>query len=206
MWQGPSQRGQASVHTGKFSICFVTCVTAPVVEASSRIHDYLDLKSRTSYLYHCSNLWRQDLTMHLKLDSNSRLQTATATSDFIFCSLKEVERFLATFVLCLIELAIICPSGSTSTLVADPERGIEAEWLGVEETSGSCEHDEHRLSEESFRERAHLNAGWEDKGSLNIWGVGRDFWSECTSLAGAKVLGMPYLYKKVFQVLPHMTI
>lgn len=39
----------------------------------------------------------------------------------------------------------------------------------------------------------------ENKGCLNFWGVGRGFQGEYTSLARAKVLGMPYLYEEGFQ-------
>ena len=31
--------------------------------------------------------------------------------------------------------------------------------------------------------------------------MGRDFWGECTSLAGAEVLGMLHLHEEEFQVL-----
>lgn len=46
-----------------------------------------------------------------------------------------------------------------------------------------------------------LNGRVNVKGYLNLWGVGRGFRGNCTSLAGDKVLEMPYLYEKEVQVL-----
>lgn len=47
-----------------------------------------------------------------------------------------------------------------------------------------------------------FNWGWEEKQRLlKPVGSGRGFQSECTSLAGANVLGMPYLHEEEFQVL-----
>jgi hypothetical protein len=43
---------------------------------------------------------------------------------------------------------------------------------------------------------------WGNGGYLNLWGVGRDFWGECTSLlAGSEVLGMPNLHEEEFLLL-----
>jgi hypothetical protein len=39
----------------------------------------------------------------------------------------------------------------------------------------------------------------------NLWGVGRGFWSECTSLAWGRVLGS-HLHKEEFQVPMDMTL
>lgn len=115
---------------------FVKCVNVPLMEASSKSHDYVDSKSRTS-TPNPSLLSSLETSSHYVAEVRLQLK---AHYCHIPSFLKEVERFLVVFVSCPIELAIICHSGPTSLLVA--ERGIEAEWLGVEETSGSCEHAE----------------------------------------------------------------
>ena len=42
---------------------------------------------------------------------------------------------------------------------------------------------------------------WGNGGYLNLWGVGRDFWGECTSLTRDEVLKMLHLGEKASQVL-----
>lgn len=63
---------------------------------------------------------------------------------------------------------------------------------------------ENRLSGGSFSETAHFNRG--NQGYLNLWGVNRGYLSESTSLARARVLGMPHLHKEKFQLLLDMTL
>lgn len=57
-----------------------------------------------------------------------------------------------------------------------------------------------------FIETACVIGRGKNKGYLNIWGMSRCYWGECTALARAKVLGMSHLHKDEVQLVLDTTL